>query len=307
MPAPLSEKHPDPLRADARLNLSATLASVSVALVLSIAKLWAFAATGSLSVAAALADSGLDLMMSLAGLAAVLYAARPADDDHTFGHTSVEDLAALAQSLFILVAAGVIGVAAIRRLWHPDTAPLAAAEAGIAVMVLSIVMTFGLVLWQGRVARATGSRVVAADRLHYLGDLVPNVGAIVALVAAQHFGLYQIDAVIALTAALMLATGAVRIGRGAWDALMDRAADPATVAGIETLARDWPGIEGFHDLQTRQAGSRVFVNLHVELDGDLPLREAHDIGAGLRAAIREKYPRCEVIIHKDVAGRTRGD
>lgn len=297
----------DPLRADVQLNLSATLASVSVALILSIAKLWAFAITGSLSVAAALADSGLDLMMSLAGLAAVVYAARPADDDHTFGHSSVEDLTALAQSLFIFVAAGVIGVAAVRRLWLPDTAPVAAAEAGIAVMVLSIVLTFALVLWQGRVARRTGSRVVAADRLHYLGDLVPNVGAIVALVAASRFGLHQIDAVIALAAAAMLAAGALRIGTGAWHALMDRAADPATVAGIAALARDWPGIDGFHDLQTRQAGSRVFVNLHVELDGDLPLREAHDIGADLRAAIRAKYPRCEVIIHKDVAGRGHGD
>ena len=312
MPAdPRPDPRPQPrgaaLRADARLNLSATVASVTVALVLSIAKLWAFALTGSLSVAAALADSGLDLMMSLAGLAAVLYAARPADDDHTFGHTSVEDLAALAQSLFILVAAGVIGVAAVRRLWRPEEASVAAADAGVAVMVLSIVLTFGLVLWQGRVARRTGSRVVAADRLHYLGDLVPNVGAIVALVAASRFGLHQIDAVIALAAAAMLGVGALRIGAGAWDALMDRAADAATVEGIAALARDWPGVHGFHDLQTRQAGSRIFVNLHVELDGDLPLRDAHDIGAGLRAAIRAKYPRCEVIIHKDVAGRRHGD
>ncbi|PWR01325.1 cation-efflux pump [Meridianimarinicoccus roseus] len=285
---------------DARMNLSATLASVSVALMLSVAKLWALGQTGALSVAASLADSGLDLMMSLGGLAAVLYAARPADDDHTFGHTSVEDLAALAQSLFILVAAGVIAIAAAARLTGDAPPPLDAEGRGIAVMVLSILMTFGLVLWQGRVARATGSRVVQADRLHYLGDLVPNVGAIVALLASRWFGLGLIDAVVALAASAMLAAGAIRIGVGAWHALMDRAADPATVAGIEALAEGWPGVHGFHDLQTRQAGSKVFVNLHVELDGDLPLREAHDIGAGLRAAIRERYPRCEVIIHKDV-------
>ncbi len=91
-----------------RLNLSAGILSVTVALVLVIAKLWAFAQTGSLSVAATLADSGLDLMMSLGGLAAIAYAAKPADDDHAFGHTSAEDLAALGQSLFILVSAGAI-------------------------------------------------------------------------------------------------------------------------------------------------------------------------------------------------------
>lgn len=290
-------------RHDSRLNLSATAASVAVALVLSGAKLWALSQTGALSVAASLADSGLDLMMSLGGLAAVLYAARPADDDHTFGHTSVEDLAALAQSLFILVASVVIGISAVQRLTGDAPSPVTAEGAGIAVMVLSMVLTLALVLWQGRVARQTGSRVVKADRLHYLGDLVPNVGAIAALVASRWFGLGLIDAIVALAASGLLAFGGVRIGAGAWHALMDRAADPDTVAGIEQLARDWPGIQGFHDLQTRQAGSKTFVNLHVEIDGGLLLRDAHDIGAGLRAAIRKKYPRCEVIIHKDVAGR----
>jgi ferrous-iron efflux pump FieF len=93
---------------------------------------------------------------------------------------------------------------------------------------------------------------------------------------------------------------AVRIGKGAWDALMDRAADPATLAGIAKIARDWPGVRGFHDLKTRTAGSRVFVHLHIELDGDQPLREAHEIGAGLRRAILAAYPQTDVIIHKDV-------
>ena len=93
---------------DTRLNISAGLLSVTVAAVLVAAKLWALAETGSLAVAATLADSALDLMMSLGGLAAIAYAAKPADDDHNFGHTSAEDLAALGQSLFILVSAAVI-------------------------------------------------------------------------------------------------------------------------------------------------------------------------------------------------------
>jgi len=290
-------------RTDTRLNLSATLASVTVALVLSLAKLWALAETGALSVAASLADSALDLMMSLGGLAAVVYAARPPDDDHAFGHSSAEDLAALGQCLFILVAAGVIAVAAVSRLAGQAPPPLSGEARGIAVMVLSIGLTTALVLWQGRVGRATGSRVVAADRLHYLGDLVPNVGAIIALVASAQFGLGMIDAVVALGAAAMLAVGALRIGAGAWDALMDRAADPAVVAGIERMAAEWPGIEGWHDLKTRQAGARIFVNLHVEIDGRLTLEQAHDIAAGLVRAIRRAYPRAEVIVHKDPVRR----
>jgi ferrous-iron efflux pump FieF len=283
-----------------RLALSAGLASVLVATVLVGLKLWALAETGALSIAASLADSALDLMMSLGAAAAILYAARPADEDHAFGHTSAEDLAALAQASFILVSAGVIGWAAVARLLAPEPPVLAAEGRGMLVMGASIVLTLGLVWWQGRVARATGSKVVAADRLHYLGDLLPSLGALVALWASGRFGIGSVDAVVALAAAGVMVVGALHIGKSAWDALMDRAADPAVVAGISAIAKDWPGVRGFHDLKTRTAGSRVFVHLHIELDGDQPLRQAHDIGASLRRAILDAYPQADVIIHKDV-------
>ena len=285
------------------LNLSAGLASVTVAVILVALKLWALGTTSALSVAASLADSALDLMMSLGGLMAILYAARPADEDHAFGHTSVEDLAALAQSVFILISGAVIGWSAIGRLLSHTPQPLAGQTEGIAVMVISILLTLALVLWQRRVARRTGSKVVAADSLHYLSDLMPSIGAIAALWISRHFGIGQVDSVVALAAAAMLIIGALRIGKGAWDALMDRRADPAVIEGIAAIARDWPGVQGFHDLKTRMAGSRIFVNIHIELDGDQPLREAHAIGAGLRRRIIETYPQCDVIVHKDVAGQ----
>ncbi|MDP3264897.1 MAG: cation diffusion facilitator family transporter [Tabrizicola sp.] len=284
-----------------RMTLSAGLASVLVASVLVGLKLWALAETGALSIAASLADSALDLMMSLGAAAAILYAARPADEDHAFGHTSAEDLTALAQAVFIVISSAVIGYAAVQRLMSPEPLALASEGRGIIVMSISVVLTLALVWWQGRVAKRTGSRVVAADRLHYLGDLLPSLGAIAALWVSRHYGIGSIDAMIALGASGVLAFGALRIGKGAWDALMDRAADQEVIDGIAAIARDWPGVRGFHDLKTRMAGSRVFVNLHIELDGDQPLREAHDIGAALRRAIIAAYPQTDVMIHKDVA------
>ncbi|MFC2970157.1 cation diffusion facilitator family transporter [Acidimangrovimonas pyrenivorans] len=282
------------------LNVSAGIASVSVAAVLVALKLWALGVTGALSVAASLADSGLDLMVSLGGLAAMIYAARPPDEDHAFGHSSAEDLAALGQALFITVSGCVIGWAAVSRLLSPEPMKLADESAGMAVMTVSIVLTVALVLWQQRVAARTGSRVVKADSLHYLGDLLPNIGAIVSLFASARWGLTQIDSVVALGAAGMLIVGAASIGKGAWDALMDRRADPAITEGIARIARDWPGVRGFHDLKTRTAGSRVFVHLHIELDGSQTLYEAHETGAALRRAILDAYPQADVIIHKDV-------
>jgi ferrous-iron efflux pump FieF len=283
------------------LTLSAGLASVLVAAVLVGLKLWALAETGALSIAASLADSALDLMMSLGAAAAIIYAARPADEDHAFGHTSAEDLTALAQSVFILISAGVIGWAAVARLLAPVAPALDAEGRGMIVMSVSVVLTLALVWWQGRVAKRTGSRVVAADRLHYLGDLLPSLGAIAALWVSGRYGIGSIDAVVALAASGVLAFGALRIGKGAWDALMDRAADPAIVDGIAAMTRGWPGVRGFHDLKTRTAGSRIFVNLHIELDGDQTLRQAHEIGASLRRSILAAYPQADVIIHKDVA------
>ena len=292
----------DPPGAAVRLTLSAGLASVTVAVFLVALKLWAFRETGALSIAASLADSALDMMMSLGATGAILYAARPADEDHAFGHSSVEDLFALVQSLVILISAGVIGWSAVARLSAPVPHQLAAEGRGLLVMAVSVGLTLGLVWWQGRVARRTGSKVVAADRLHYLGDLLPSLGSILALSASGLYGIGSVDAVVALGAAGLLAFGAVTIGKSAWDALMDRRADPDILEGIAAIARDWPGVRGFHDLKSRTAGSRIFISLHVELDGEQSLREAHGIGADLRRAILAAFPQSDVIIHKDVYG-----
>ncbi|QDY69661.1 cation diffusion facilitator family transporter [Qingshengfaniella alkalisoli] len=284
-----------------RLARSAGVASVLVALTLVSLKLWAFFATGSLAVAGSLVDSALDAIMSLLGLWAILYAAKPPDDDHAFGHNSAEDLAALAQALFLTVSACAIGLSAVRRLLSDNPTQLQAQGAGMVVMSVSITLTICLVLWQRYVGRKTGNKVVQADALHYLSDLLPNIAAIVALWASAHFGVGHIDSVIALMTAAILIHGARRIGKGAWDALMDRSADPDLVAKIEDIAGNWPGVDGYHDLKTRTSGARVFVNLHVEIDGSLSLYDAHEIGAGLRHAILEACPQADVIIHKDPA------
>jgi len=283
------------------LNQRAMRASVGVAAALVVLKLWALLATGALTVAGALADSALDLAISLGGLAALAYAARPPDDDHHFGHSSAEDLAALGQAAFLILAALGLMAGTVARLIAPVPHQLSAEAAGIGAMLLASAMTLWLVWYQGRVLARTANRVVAADRLHYLGDLVPNLGAALALAASGWGGTAHLDTALAPIAAVMLARGGWRIGRSAWDALMDRSADPDIVAAIGRLADTWPGVLGWHDLKTRTAGSRVFGHLHIELDGQQSLAEAHEIGKSLRREILRRYPQVDVIIHKDIA------
>ena len=129
-----------------RLNVSAGIASVGSALFLVALKIWAVAATGSLSVAASLANSAIDLLAASGGLAGILYAAKPPDEDHSFGHTSAEDLVALGQALLVAASAALIGWNAVHRLADPPA--LAAESAGLAVMAISIAVTLALVLWQ---------------------------------------------------------------------------------------------------------------------------------------------------------------
>lgn len=283
------------------LNIGAARASVGVAVVLIALKLLALINTQSLSVAASLVDSALDLVMSLAAIFAISYANRPPDEDHAFGHNSAEDLVALLQSAILMASAGGLLFTAWSRYIEENHAGLNAEGLGIAVMAASMALTLALVLWQGHVANKTGNKVIAADRLHYLADLLPAAGSIVALLASKYWGIWQLDAIVAAVAALVLIKGALEIGRGAWHALMDRAAEPELIDGIGKIAATWPGVLGWHDLKTRTSGSRVFAHLHIELDGNLRLTEAHAIGASLRRAIREAYPQVDIIIHKDVA------
>lgn len=287
-------------RKKTRLNVSAGIASVAVALVLVAAKSWAWAETGALSVAASLVDSALDLVVSIANLAAILYAAKPADEDHRFGHNSIEDIAALAQAVMVAAAGAALGWRGVERLLSPQ--PLAAESSGIAVMVLSVALTGVLVWWQRRVARQTGSKVVAADSLHYLSDLLPAAGAIVALGASALFGVVRLDSVVSLVAAVVLLRGAWKIGGSAFSALMDREAPAEVERRIAGVVENFPDIRGFHDLKTRVSGSRTFVQLHIELEGSQPLLDAHEIGARLRRSILMAVPGSEVIIHMDPIG-----
>jgi ferrous-iron efflux pump FieF len=173
---------------------------------------------------------------------AIVYAARPADDDHRFGHTSAEDLAALGQAVLLAGVAVYIGYGALNRLFAEVPPKLQNESSGIMVMAISIAITLALVLWQRRVVRRTGSKVVAADSLHYVADLIPNIGAMLALGVSSFWAFPQLDSLIAILAAIILLNGAYRIGGAAFDALMDRSASPETMQKLSEIIENWPGL-----------------------------------------------------------------
>lgn len=274
----------------------ATRASLAVAGTLIVAKAIAWWLSGSVSLLAGLTDSVLDGATSFLNLLAVHYALRPADDDHRYGHGKAEALAGIAQAMFVGASAVVICVQAVERLRHPE--PLGQPDLGIAVMVLSLVLTVALLAIQHKVIKETGSTAIRADSLHYRSDLMLNASILVALVLAR-FGWTQLDAFFGLGIAVYILWSAVHIARESIAILMDKELPLDVSENMLALACSVPGVMGAHDLRTRVSGNHWFVQLHLELPGQLTLAVAHGLCDQAAAAINAKYPLAEVLVHAD--------
>ena len=283
-------------RQHAQLLRLATRASLAVAITLVIAKAIAWAMSGSVSLLAGLTDSLMDSAASLLNLLAVRYALKPADDDHRYGHGKAEALAGLAQALFISVSAVLVAAQAYERLNDPQ--PLEAEMLGIGVMLLSLALTAGLLMLQRRVIRATGSTAIRADSLHYRSDLLLNSGILLALVLAS-LGWHQADGLFGLGIAGYILWSAIGIARESISVLMDEELSPAISAEMHRLACEVPGVLGAHDLRTRISGNHWYVQLHLELPGELTLSHAHALCEQAEQAITSRYPRAEVLVHAD--------
>ncbi len=282
----------------ARLLALATYASVGTASVLITGKLAAWLLTGSVSVLASLVDSVMDVLASTINLFAVRYSLRPADEEHRFGHGKAEALAGVGQATFIAGSAVFLALQAVDRLLHPQ--PIVAAAVGIATMVFAMLATLALLGVQRYVIRHTGSTAIKADSLHYFTDLITNLSIIVALVLS-FLGWPGMDPLFALAIAVYILYSAAHIGRESVSLLMDRELPPEVRRRIVELVYEPAEVQGVHDLRTRQSGDIYFVQVHLELDGNLCLTRAHAVADAVEMSVRQAFPGSQVIVHQDPA------
>ncbi|ELY2740938.1 CDF family cation-efflux transporter FieF [Cronobacter turicensis] len=280
----------------ARLVSRAALAATLVATLLLIIKIFAWWYTGSVSILAALVDSLVDIAASLTNLFVVRYSLQPADEKHTFGHGKAESLAALAQSMFISGSALFLFLTGIQHLIQPE--PMRAPLVGIVVTMAALVTTLMLVTFQRWVVRKTRSQAVRADMLHYQSDVMMNTAILVALALAW-YGLHRADALFALGIGVWILYSALRMGYEAVQSLLDRALPDDERQAIVDIIAAWPGVRGAHDLRTRQSGPTRFIQLHLEMEDNLPLVQAHLIAEQVEQAILFRFPGSDVIIHQD--------
>ncbi|WP_114767547.1 CDF family cation-efflux transporter FieF [Vibrio rhodolitus] len=280
----------------AKLVTLAAWAATLVATFLLIVKLAVWWITGSVSLLASLIDSMLDIAASVVNLIVIRFSLQPADKEHRFGHGKAESLAALAQAMFISGSAVFLILNGIERFFRPQD--LQSPELGVYVSFFAILVTFALVQFQKSVVRKTGSQAIAADSLHYQTDLYMNAAIMLAL-GLSWFGLGQADAVFAVAIGIYILYSAFKMVHEAIQALLDRQLPEEELLKIKQVCLQVEGVLGVHQLRTRMSGPVRFIQLHLELEDELKLIEAHRISDQVELSLLAAFPQADILIHQD--------
>ncbi len=244
-------------------------------------------------------ESSADIFSSLIVWMGLSIAARPADEDHPYGHGKAEPLAAAVVSLMLLGAAIGISILAIREIRTPHHLP---APFTLFVAAGVILLKEGLYRRVSRVGREVGSTVVVADAWHHRADAISSlaafIGISIALIGGR--GWEAADDWAALVAAIVVAVNGVRTLRPAISGLMDEAPDRSVKERVLQAASEVDGVRSVENLNVRGSGLGFYVDLHVKAEGTLSLEEAHEIAAQVKYAILRAVPSVVgVLVHME--------
>ena len=271
------------------LSIAAAVATISL-------KTVAWLLTGSVGLLSDAAESVVNLAAAVVALAALRWAAKPADEEHTYGHAKAEYFSAGIEGALIFLAAITIAVTAIDRLLHPHA--LSGVGIGLAISVAASLVNLAVGVVLVRAGREHRSITLEADGKHLLSDVWTSLGVVVGVAAVAISGWERLDAIVALAVAVNIVfTGAVLLRRSA-AGLMDRALPDEVQGEIrDALAEfDARGIE-FHALRTRQAGQRAFISLHLLVPGAWTVRQGHNVAEEVESALRRRLPYATVFTH----------
>jgi cation diffusion facilitator family transporter len=260
-------------------------------------KVAAGAITGSIAIITEAIHSLIDLVASVVAFVSVRKADEPADREHPYGHQKVEPLAATIEGLLILVGAGIIVYEATRRL--VEGTEVESLGVGIAVMAFSVVANLVVSTVLMRQARAHESLALEGDAAHLRTDAMTSAGVLVGLSLVEITGAAELDSITALLVAVAIVVAGIRIIRRSSSVLVDETLPGPELDLIEAAiaAARAPEVAGYHKLRARRAGSRRYIDLHVQFRSGTSLERAHSLAHQLRDAIEAQLPAAEVLIH----------
>jgi ferrous-iron efflux pump FieF len=282
------------------LDLAASYAGLGVAAAMFAAKIAAWLLTGSVALLAAVADAAVDLAGAFATLAAIHYARRPADRGHRFGHGKAESLAALLQAVLLTGAAATLSGEAVQRLLVPH--PLTELDTGLAVILVCLALTVAMAGFETYVLRRGDSPAIAASRAHHGVDLVIGLTVLASLGLTRLTGWQNLDAAFGIALAVFILANAASVAISAFTIVLDHELPDADRRRITEIVAAQADVRGLHDLRTRSAGDRQFIEFHLELDPDLSVAAGHAIADRVERAIRAGFPAAEVLAHQEPAG-----
>jgi cation diffusion facilitator family transporter len=281
-----------------------SVASNSCLIVLKVA---AGLVTGSVGILSDAVHSLMDLIASLIAWASVRKADVPADASHRYGHEKLEDLAAGAQALLLLVGALFIAVEAVRRLINGGQ--VVSIGVGIAVTGAAAAVNLVVSTYLERTGRATGSNALHATAADLRTDAIVSLGVLVSLVLVKLTGAHWIDPVVGLVVAAAISRTGVRILIDASRRLADEALPADELAALQQVVASFVGDEvvGYHDLRARHVGSNHQVDLHLQFAAGTSLERAHYVSHQLQDAIVQRLPGTTVLVHLEPEDRVRPD
>jgi len=271
------------------LSVAAAVATIAL-------KVGAYALTGSVGLLSDALESLVNLAGGLMALMMLAVAAKPADEDHAYGHGKAEYFSSGMEGMLILVAAVSIGVAAIGRLIHPQ--PLERVGVGLAISVLASLINLGVGVILLRVGRQHHSITLEANARHLLTDVWTSAGVVVGVLVVVATDWERLDPVVALLVAANIVRSGVSIVRRSIAGLMDTAlpAQDLEVVGAVLESHRQGGIE-FHALRSRRSGARRFVSFHVLVPGDWTVTRGHQLLETIEQEIRRRLPGTTVFTH----------
>jgi cation diffusion facilitator family transporter len=288
----------------ARTRAAAISIASNAALI--ILKLVAGVITGSVAIITEAIHSGVDLVASFIAFFSVRQAEEPADAGHRYGHEKFENMAAAAEGVLILIGSGVIVYAAVRSLvLGPE---LHALGFGIAVLAFSTVVNLAVSTWLSRRARETHSAALEGDAAHLRTDAYTSAGVLIGLGLVQLTGAEWLDPAVALVIAGAIVVTGLRIVARSWGVLVDEALPDPELDAIREVIEAFAGrgVVGYHQLRTRRAGARRYVDLHLQFRSGTSLEDAHGTAHALQDDIAGRLPGgADVLIHLEPADKVR--
>jgi len=270
--------------------------SIAAAIITIILKTVAYYLTGSVGLLSDAIESLVNLVGGIMALAMLTIAARPADEDHAYGHSKAEYFSSGVEGSLILVAAVSIAITAVSRLLHPQA--LEQVGMGLAVSVVASLINLGVALLLLRAGKQHNSITLEANAHHLLTDVWTSIGVLLGVGAVVLTGWLWMDPVVALLVAANIIWTGTRIVWRSVAGLMDLALPAADLAIVRQVLTTYQCAEvQFHALRSRQAGARKFVSVHVLVPGAWTVNHGHELLERIESSIRAALPNSSVFTH----------